>query len=201
MSTGERRMDTSTMGTTVDGALSVTMSRRRVLRLLGAAGATAVLAGATRATPASAAQQLRTLSSLNLRAKPRADARVLRVMPEGATVTRIPGGSGRYVKVVYDGTRGYAHLDYLDDAADQGGGGETPGGETGEIVGLTSTTTDVNLRSGPSTGSAVIRVLEPGAVVNYTFTIENGFRQVEHQGRWGWAWDAFLDFQAGPERG
>ena len=252
---------------TVDGALSVTMSRRRVLRLLGAAGATAVLAGAVRATPASAAQQLRTLSSLNLRAKPSSSARVLRVMPEGAIVTRIPGGTGRYVKVVYDGTRGYAHLDYLDDATDQGdGGGEDPvivgtgktitdvnlrsgpstghtvlrvldphvavsvsdtvrngfryvvhnglagwvwdaylgqaggAGEYPEIVGLTSTTTDANLRSGSSTGSAVIRVLAPGAVVNYSFTIENGFRQVQHQGQWGWVWDAFLDFQAGPER-
>ena len=174
--------------TTVDAVLGITMTRRRALRLLGAAGATAVLAGATQLSSASAAQQLRTLSALNLRAKPRSDARVLRVMPEGAVVTRIPGGAGRYVKVVYDGTRGYAHLDYLDDAIDQGDGG----GEDQVIVGTGKTITDVNLRSGPSTSHSVLRVLDPNTALAVSGTVQNGFRYVTHNGLAGWVWDAYI---------
>lgn len=179
----------------VDGALGITMSRRRVLRLIGAAGATAVVAGIAQAAPVGAATagNYRTTTDLNLRAKPSSSAKILLVMPEGAIVEGISGRKNGYAKVSYGGKPGWAYEAYLE--APTASGPSAP-----EIVGVTSTNTDVNLRSGPSTGSAVIRVLDPGAVVSYSFTIENGFRHVVHNGQPGWVWEAFLDFQAGPER-
>lgn len=169
---------------TVDSVLGITMSRRRALRLLGAAGAATMVAGVAQVMPAHAAQQLRTLSSLNLRAKPRSDARVLRVMPEGALVDRIPGGSGRYVKVIYDGTRGYAHLDYLDDAnVDQ---------PTDSFPYQAITTDWVNLRSGPSTGHRVIRVLSVGTEILTSDRLENGFRYINVGGTKGWIWNEYI---------
>lgn len=54
-----------------------------------------------------------TTAALNLRAAPSLSARVLLVMPEGARVRRLEGGSGRFRKVSYNGTTGWAAYAYL----------------------------------------------------------------------------------------
>lgn len=54
-----------------------------------------------------------TTARLNLRAEPKSTARVLLVMPEGATVTALSGGSNGYRQVNYKGTIGWAATAYL----------------------------------------------------------------------------------------
>ena len=186
MSTIGTGLDNKQVGMAVDGTLGVTMSRRRVLRLLGGAGALAVVAGVGRAMPADAAGgRFVTTTSLNLRAKPRATARIIRVLGEGTLVTRIGGGSGRYIKVVTtDSVRGYVHLDYLNDADHH-----VP---EPDFVRDMQATTDVNFRSGPSASNSVFRVLDPGAIVTASNQVENGYRYVLHNGQAGWIWDAYL---------
>ncbi|HEV2108757.1 MAG TPA: SH3 domain-containing protein, partial [Thermomicrobiales bacterium] len=54
-----------------------------------------------------------TTAALNLRAEPSLSARVLLVMPEGARVRLLDGGSGQFRKVSYNGTVGWAAYAYL----------------------------------------------------------------------------------------
>ena len=54
-----------------------------------------------------------TTAALNLRAEPSLTARVLLVMPSGATVTPTGRGSGQFAQVVYQGTTGWAATAYL----------------------------------------------------------------------------------------
>lgn len=188
MSTYEKRHDDDRIATVVDGALGVALSRRRVLRLLGGVGAAEVVGVTTASSAGAATGRFVTTAAVNLRAKPRASAKVIRVLGEGTLVTRMGGGAGRYIKVVTtDTVRGYVHLDYLEDADHH-----TP---DPDFVRDAQTTTDVNLRSGPSASNSVFRVLDPGTIVTASNQVENGYRYVLHDGLAGWVWDAYLSDQ------
>jgi D-alanyl-D-alanine carboxypeptidase len=54
-----------------------------------------------------------TTARLNLRAEPNPSAKVLLVMPSGAQVRVLEGGSGQFRKVSYNGTTGWAATAYL----------------------------------------------------------------------------------------
>jgi len=54
-----------------------------------------------------------TTAALNLRAEPSRSARVLLVMPSGARVRLLEGGSGQFRQVSYNGTVGWAAYAYL----------------------------------------------------------------------------------------
>lgn len=54
-----------------------------------------------------------TTANLNLRAEPSTSAKILLVMPSGATVTASDGGSNGFRKVTYKGTTGWAATAYL----------------------------------------------------------------------------------------
>ena len=193
MSTFGKQRDDERISMVVDGALGVAISRRRALGLLGTAGVAAVVVSAARPLAALAAEEFTATSSLNLRAKPRSNAKVLRVIPEGGVVTKIGNGANRYLKVVYDGTRGYAHLDYLTNV-------DGPA-DPGQPNGVGQATTDVNLRSGPSATNTVLRVLKAGTEVSLTDQLNNGYRYVVHQGLAGWVWDASLGVPNGGDGG
>ena len=183
MTTNSTGTGTNGLSMTVDGSLGVTMDRRRMLRLLTVAGTTAVVAGVTHAKPAAAGATLFTTTDLNLRAKPRSTGRILRVMPKGATVEVLGGGGNGYRKVRYNGIRGYAHKDYLS---------RSNGVANPDVTGVSLTTTDVNLRSGPSTTNSVLRVVPARTAVDVTNEVRSGFRYVVHEGLAGWIWDAYL---------
>src|SRR5215211_8881102 len=68
----------------------------------------------------------RTTSSLNLRAGPSTSDRVLLVMPSGASVTLTGETSNGFLRMTYQGTRGWAHGSYLSTS----GGGSNNGGST-----------------------------------------------------------------------
>lgn len=71
---------------------------------------------------------LRTTDALNLRATPSTSGKILRVMPNGATVTvRQTSGANAWVAVTFSGYNGWAHTSYLV-PANNGGGGGNPGG-------------------------------------------------------------------------
>jgi uncharacterized protein YraI len=70
--------------------------------------------------------------------------------------------------------------DYLARRISDGGGDAT-------------TTSDLNLRSGPSTADDVLRVMPPGAAVTIDGEPENGFYPVTYQGTSGWAYGGYLD--------
>lgn len=123
-------------------------------------------------------------SDLNLREGPSTSDGVLLVMPEGATVSVTGASSNGFLPVTYKGTDGWAYSEYLST------GGAVEGGSSPE--GNATTTSDLNLRDGPSTSDDVIQVMPPGAEVTLTGGAENGFYSVEYRGTEGWAFAEFL---------
>ncbi|MEA2527837.1 MAG: hypothetical protein QOF73_5064 [Thermomicrobiales bacterium] len=172
------------MSTTV--RLGFAVSSRRAVRLFTAMFILAAMIAPEIASPRSArAASAVTTSSLNLRAGPRTDQRVRRVMPAGAEVEIIGGPRRGFYKVVHNGLAGWAHGDYLD----LSGGGGDDGGSSGSTAVLSS----LNLRTGPSTSSAVILVMPRGARVDLTGDSDNGFLGVVYRGTFGWAYSEYLE--------
>lgn len=170
------------------GVFGKQMTRRGALRLFGGIGAAAVAGGLlTTGASASSTGFYRTTTALNLRAKPRTDAKVLRVIPANAMVTDLGVTSNGYRKVVYLGTRGYAYLQYLT---------ETNGGSTDTTfndIGDAKTTSSVNLRADASTNAEVLSVIAKGKIVEISDRTKNGYRFVRVNGTLGWVYDDYLD--------
>lgn len=59
------------------------------------------------------------------------------------------------------------------------------------------TTTDLNLRSGPSTGNSVILVMPAGSYVEIVENLQNNFYRVRYNGTSGWAYADFLSRTSG----
>jgi uncharacterized protein YraI len=112
-------------------------------------------------------------------------------MPAGATVEYLGESKNNFLKVKFQGRNGWASADYLEAPRSSEGGDPT-------IVGTAMVTTALNLRSGPSTGHQVLRVMTAGEMVQISDTVQNGFRSILHQGLAGWASDRYLQ-QGGSE--
>jgi len=137
-------------------------------------------------------------AALNLRAGPSTTSTVLLVIPTGGTVTLTGGSQNGFRAVGYQGTSGWAHADFLA----VGGtppGGSPPGGDGPAET--TTVTTALNLRTGPSTGTAVIVVMPAGATVTVTGSGQSGFLPVSYQGTSGWAYADYLATGGAPPGG
>jgi uncharacterized protein YraI len=172
------------------------MNRRHLLKLIGigtAAVAVGVAGGADLAG-AQSATQYKTTAALNFRSGPGTSYSIIRVIPAGGIVTHTGKVQNSFYEVGYSGTYGWVHKDYLAPAS--GGTGADP-----VMVGTAVTTTAVNLRTGPSTGHQVLRVVAAGASVQISSTVQNGFRYVIHNGLAGWIADQYLTAGAGDNQG
>jgi uncharacterized protein YraI len=143
------------------------------------------------------------LSALNLRTGPSTSSSIILVMPEGARVDLTGDGDNGFLGVVYRGTYGWAHSDYLDGGTgasdDDGGGGSLPTGSGGG----SATVVDgaLNLRAGPSTGDSIILVMPGGADVELTGDEANGFVGVIYNGTRGWAYGDYISQGGGDDGG
>ena len=71
--------------------------------------------------------------------------------------------------------------------------------DAGPVVGTAVTTAYVNLRSGPGTANAVLRVVPAGATVQFTDSVANGYRYVVYEALGGWVLDEYLNLGASGE--
>jgi uncharacterized protein YgiM (DUF1202 family) len=134
----------------------------------------------------------RTTSNLNLRSGASTSDRVLLVMPSGATVARTGETSNGFSKVTYQGTTGWASTQYLTSSG-SGNNGGNDGGNTGSgPTGSARTTSNLNLRAGPSTGNRILLTMPSGSTVTRTGETSNGFAEVTYQGTTGWASTEYL---------
>jgi uncharacterized protein YraI len=139
------------------------------------------------------------LSALNLRSGASTSSSIILVMPEGSHVDLTGDSDNGFLGVVYRGTTGWAYAGYLDTgtsaAAD---GGSLPTGNGG---GSATVDSALNLRSGPSTGDAIILVMPGGAGVELTGDESNGFLGVIYNGTRGWAYGQYLTTGGGGSDG
>ncbi|MBA2247051.1 MAG: SH3 domain-containing protein [Chloroflexia bacterium] len=173
-----------------DQSANGSLSRRAVIGkgLVASAAIIAATAGARGVTANDAGAEdnlAATTAALNLRAGAGPEFRVITVMPKGATITLQRVISNDYHYVSYKGQLGWAHRDYV--VARPYSPPPDP-----VITGRAKTLYAVNLRSGPSTGHRVLRVLPAGSTVDTSSQLHNGFRYVVHQGLAGWIADQYL---------
>jgi uncharacterized protein YraI len=134
--------------------------------------------------------------ALNLRAEADTSAEVLTVLPDGSTVTLLGQTVNGFSEVSYNGTEGWASSNYLRSEGNEvvaPAGGESGDVDPGEVsAGSESTATVVggalNLRSGASTGDAVLIVIPDGSTVTLLGEISNGFARIRFDGTEGWAY-------------
>jgi uncharacterized protein YraI len=174
----------------IENSTRTGISRRHLLKMMGVGAATLVV-GATARPERSTAQtvtQYKTTDALNFRSGPGTTYPVIRVIPAGTIVAHTGAIQNSYFEVGYSGTYGWVHKDYL---------GPVNGGGSPVISGKAWTITAVNLRSGPSTGHQVLRVVPSGAQIGVSNTVQGGFRYVSYQGQAGWMSDAYISFSDG----
>lgn len=128
-----------------------------------------------------------TTATVNLRSGPSTSHQILRVVPQGATVKISNTVQNGFRYVTHNGLAGWIADQYL-----RAGGSSTP-----TITGVGWTISSVNLRSGPGTSHAILRVVPVNAKLGTSTTVKNGFRYVSYSGQTGWMADAYISFTNG----
>jgi uncharacterized protein YraI len=127
----------------------------------------------------------RTTSALNLRYGPGITYDIASIMPFGATVTLTGASDSGFLGVIYNGNNGWASADYITEESptqsNDGNGG-----------GTLYTTSDLNLRSGPSVNNRILLVMPWAAAVTLGGSSSNGFTEVTYNGTSGWASLSYL---------
>jgi uncharacterized protein YraI len=137
-------------------------------------------------------------SALNLRAGPSTSDAILAVMPTGASVTLTGESANGFVSLSYDGLNGWGYSDYISNGGGSSNQEAAPSVATGASVsGSATTTSDLNLRSGPSTGHQVLTVIPGGAQVDLLGDPQSGFYPVSYGGQTGWAYGDYLRMGGG----
>ena len=150
-----------------------------------------------------------TTADLNLRAGPNLTSDILAVMPYGATVTLTGRSQAGFYAVRHQGNDGWAHSDYLTLGAAPAANpapaapalDPTPAPASAPApaqgpTGTAYTTSELNLRAGPSTSTSVLTVIPSGAAVTTTGQSQDGFSSVSYNGNAGWAYATYLTTSA-----
>lgn len=179
------------------------VNRRRFLKTIGA-GTVALAFGATTLSQQAFARstdiRIVNAEGARLRSGPGTGYSILASLAKGTEVQYLAyGGSANgyewhKVKVVATGREGFIASVLL----------SMPGSDTGSdpvITGSGTTTAYVNLRTGPSTGHQVLRVVPYGATVQTSATVQGGFRYVIHNGLAGWMSDQYIAWGSQPGEG
>jgi uncharacterized protein YraI len=137
-------------------------------------------------------------SALNLRAGPSTSDAILAVMPTGASVTLTGDSANGFVSLSFNGLNGWGYSAYV------GNGGGTSNQEAAPLVatgasvtGTATTTSDLNLRSGPSTSHQVLNVIPSGAQVDILGDPQSGFYPVSYGSQSGWSYGDYLRIGGG----
>ncbi len=149
---------------------------RILVVVLGVALALGGLVGPVAPPRVALAAGATTIDAVNLRSGPGTDYPVLAVMWPGSAVSIDGAPQNGFYPVTYAGTSGWASGLYL-----SMGDGRTA-----------TTTTALNLRTGPSFADWVVDVMPAGAVVTLTGGSVNDFLSVSYNGVDGWAHAAYL---------
>jgi N-acetylmuramoyl-L-alanine amidase len=175
----------------INTLFSSSVSRRTIIKYaLGSTAAVAV-GGVALSSEASARSggAYRTTTSLNFRAEPNTNSKVLAVLPKGTQVGYLGERKNGFLAVSYNNQSGWAYESYLEFVADS-----TP---DPVIIGTAIVTSSANFRSGPSTSHQVLNVFAKGTRVDITDTVQNGYRYVVSGGQAGWIYDSLLAPEGG----
>jgi uncharacterized protein YraI len=132
---------------------------------------------------------------LNFRDGPGTDNRVLDVIPRGGAITLTGPSRNGFVSALYAEEQGWvakAFLELTEGSRDEEEDSDPGSGDAGTAY----TTTDLNLRDGPSLDNDVITVMPPAAAVTLTGREKAGFAGVRYGDTSGWAYMEYLSSSA-----
>ena len=178
-----------TVSDRISETLWTTMDRRSIIKSLAGLGAAVALTPAlgqlSTVSASSTDSRIVNTEGARLRSGPGTGYGIIASLTKGTEVRYIAyGGSANgfewhKVMVLATGKQGFIAANLLSMP------GSGPGSDP-VIVGTAKTTASVNLRSGPSTGNSVLRVVPAGSVVQISNTVQSGYRYVIHDGLPGW---------------
>jgi uncharacterized protein YraI len=177
---------------TITGALTSGFYPVRYNGIAGYAAAEFIQVGSNPTpTPTTPSGQTATVidGALNLRSGPGLTYSVILVMPGGSTVTITGALQNGYYPVRYGSTNGYASGTYL-----QIGPGPSPTPTVPPVTQTAWTTANLNMRTGPSTGTSVILVIPNGAQITVTGSVTSGFYPVRYGSTNGFASSTYITF-------
>jgi uncharacterized protein YgiM (DUF1202 family) len=121
-----------------------------------------------------------TTDRVNMRTGPGKSYPVITVIPANAEIAAFNGVTNGYRKVIYGDISGWAHRDYL----------RSP--DEPQWIGVAATTSRLNFRSSPGSGSSVKAVMPANSIVKITDKVVDGYRFIAYNGNTGWAYDEYL---------
>lgn len=166
-------------------------------QFLGSGGSAAPSdSGTDGGTSSGATGSARSTTDLNLRSGAGTSFAVIDVIPAGGQVQLTGTRQNNFAQLTYNGTQGWASLDFLTTG---GGSGATPtvpdetdsGTENG-ASGSATVNGSLNLRASASTSAQIVDVMPGGAQVQVLGPRQNGFAQVTYNGSQGWAFEQYL---------
>jgi len=158
--------------TLIRAVLVAVLTIATTIGLLGSGAATA-------STPVTATTEL------NVRAKPSTSAKILGSLHRGQTV-KASAESGGWTTITFKGAKAYVSSRYLT------GGDDLPDSDDVDKGAVKLTTTEVNLREGPSLTDDVVVVLDQGTRVTTTGKTAKGWTEVTAGSRTGWVSSQYL---------
>jgi len=141
-----------------------------------------------------------TVNRLNFRSGPSVDSSVLAVLSRGDAVELTGQQANGFWQANAAGTTGWVSSEYVttsgapsapttpppaEESDDSSDGGSVPVG--GNVTGNATTTSNLNLRSGPSSAYGVISVIPRGAAIELRGEPQGGYYPVNYNGTTGWA--------------
>ena len=132
-------------------------------------GAASAAAG-TSASSEAAIATLRTTGAVNMRSGASTDTSIIRTLPSGTSVEVIENQANGWSRVRHNDTAGFIRSDLL----------SATGTSSNQAASTLRTTGAVNMRSGPSTSSSVIRTLAVNTGVEVIENQTNGWSRVRH---------------------
>lgn len=136
---------------------------------------------------------MRTTDSLNMRSGPGTGYGIITTVANGNTVEIMGDPQNGFYPVRYGGNKGWMHGTWLTTVSSSEPSNPAPSnpGNVGAGTAM-ATTTRVNLRTEPTTSSAIITTLVTGATVEVTGAAQNGFYPVQYGNNSGWMSADFL---------
>jgi putative cell-wall hydrolase len=130
-----------------------------------------------------------TTDVLNFRAGPGTNYEIIGQLRRGEVVRIIGNGGNNWVEIVHNDRQGYVSLAYLSVRSD----GETDRGSVNRTAqdGYV-TASALNMRSGPSTNSSVLRVLGNGQGVSVVEDLGNGWSRISVDGQNGYVSNSYI---------
>lgn len=139
-----------------------------------------------------------TTSELNFRTGPNTGSSIIALIPEGTLVALTGQSENGFLAINYNDWAGWVHSDYLETGSAAPAPEAEPEPEPGPEAGSGRVTSELHLRSGPSTADSSLMVMPVNASVLLTGNASNGFYSVSYDGTEGWAYAEYLDLSGEP---